>query len=330
MKTCFGKCLSCLAILIAIFAPAFLQAQVVTAPFDPTSSVDKPAAAGWREGKSIGLVYNEASGNRTVDSDEAYKFETSGTSVNGHLKFSNISFDAAWKRSKTDAKVERFYESRVNLDYDISSANIALTGNDFVAVGLGIKIGNSTDYFDATHDSETTTQTSVAGSISVKPMDIFFIGGGFERVKEESSYTVDNVWNVTTLGLALMLGEPGGTRFRTEYAYSSSPHESSSGQGDLHEAVHNETTTSMFAAELMMSGLLFSAKTSEKRIRLEESVSFNGKNHEEMIFNEGEAGVLWVPQDGVALGFYFASSQTTFFYKDDNTAFKINIGYVFQ
>ncbi len=331
MKDFLKRQKNCIAILMIICVPFLVQAQVVTAPFDPTDSVDNPAAAGWREGKSIGFVYSEASGNRTIDSDEAYKFETNGTSVNGHLKISNISLDAAWQRSKTDTTVEHHYDdSWVNLDSDITMANVALLGNDFVAVGLGVKVRNSTDYFDATHDAETSTQTSIAGSISVRPMDVFFIGGGFERVKEDSSYKVENVWNVTTLGLALMLGEPGGTRFRTECAYSASPMEDSSSQGDLQEAVHNETTTSMFAAELMMNGLLFSAKTTEKRIRLKDSVNHDGKSYEEIVFNDVEAGVLWVPQAGVALGFYFASSQTAFFFDDDNSEFRINIGYIFQ
>jgi hypothetical protein len=307
-----------------------LSAQMVTASFDPTQAVFLPAAAGWRENAVAGFAYSEANGNRIVDDKEVYKFNRSGIRANVHGKFSNISVEAAIEQQKTDVKGEYLVDGWINLDRDSGRLLIAMSGNDFVSVGLGGHTNSHTDYYDASHDSESTDQTDVLGSISVKVMDMFYLGGGFGRIKEQSSYTVDNNWNYAALGVAAIFGQPGETRFRVEYSYASSPEAESDGQGDMGTAIHHETNTSRLAAELMMSGLLFSLNGKQKIIRFDEYVVHNQLGYKRIKQTSSEAGVLWVPEDGLTLGFYFGSSETEFYFEDKLTEFRVNIAYVFQ
>lgn len=307
-----------------------LLAQSITAPFDPTEPVYLPAAAGWREDKVAGVTYREASGNRKIDGDEQYKFDSSGVSANFHFKLGNMSVDSGWEQNSTQATADKLTEGWINLDYNTGRLNLALSGNDFVAVGLGAKTNSSRDYFDATHDAETTTQTSIIGSISVKTFDFLYLGGGYERVKEESTFAVDNNWNSLTLGASAIFGSKGSTRLRLEYAVSNSARTESDAQGEEEAAIHFETDTTNYSAEVMFSGLLFSVRGMEQKIFLDQPKITELSAPDSLTNSTNEAGVLWVPANGVVLGFYFASYRTTYFFDDERTEFRINFGYVFE
>jgi hypothetical protein len=319
-----------LMISIGLIIPNLLTAQSITAPFDPTEPVHLPAAAGWREDKVAGATYREASGNRKIDGDEQYKFDSSGVSANLHFKMGNMSVDSGWEQNSTQATADQLTEGWINLDYDIGRFNIALSGNDFVTVGLGAKTNRSHDYFDATHDSETTTQTSIIGSLSVKTFDFLYLGGGYERVKEESTFRVDNTWNALTLGASVIFGDKGTTRLRLEYAVANSARTESDAQGQEDTAIHFKTDTSNYAAELMFSGLLFSARGTEQKIFMDQSENSLQSVPDILTISKNEAGVLWVPPNGVVLGFYFATYRTSYFFDDVQTEFRINFGYVFE
>ncbi len=321
-----------LILLFTVFLilPGLLSAQMVTASFDPTQPVFLPAAAGWRIDSFVGFSYSEANGSRTIDDDEVYKFDSSGVKANIGGKFSNISVEAYLEQQKTDVKGEYLVNGWINLDRESGRLSVAMLGNDFVTVGLGGHTDSYRDYFDSSHDSETTTETNVLGSISVKAMDVIYIGGGFGRVKEQSTHTVDNNWNYAALGLGAIFGEPGETRFRFEYSWANSPEAESKRQGEEEEAIHFDTTTTRMAAELMISGLLFSFSGKEETRKLNETFSIGDEDYNDIKIMINEAGVLWVPQNGLTLGFYFGSKETDFYFKDKLSEFKVNIAYIFE
>lgn len=304
--------------------------QVVTAPLDPTAPVRMSSAAGWREKSVAGVTYRESNGNRELDSVDIYKLDTAASTANLAFHFSNMALEGYIRTMNTDVTLERYYPGRINLKLEDTRLSIAMSGNDFVSVGLGGQTIKTEDYIDATNDAETTKQTGVHGSISMKFMDGFFLGGGFERVKQESSFTVENVWNTVTGGIAMMLGSPMGTRFRAEYSLSNSPKAETDAQGELLAAVHNKTTVTRMAAELQLKGLVFAANGHETKVLLDTPVVFDGEEYAERKSTITEAGVLWVPPAGMTLGFYFATETTSFFYEDYKTEFRVNLAYVFE
>ena len=303
--------------------------QVVTAPFDPTTPVLMSAATGWREGVGVGVVYYERSGERKLDNQLISKSESTGTNLNAIFKMSNVSLEGFYSGRSSDVSLIRYFDGRINLDRTETRLAIAMSGNDFVSVGLGGHGITSSDYFDVSHDSEKTTQTRVGGSISIKTADVLFLGCGFERVKTENTFVVDNGWNTVTAGLALKLGEPGETRMRLEYSFALSPYVKSEAQGNLAAAEHNETRTSRLSGDLMISGLLFSTKWFERKELLKTSRVYGGEQVDETVNKRIEIGVLWVPPNGLLAGFYFSTEEGTDIYFDEYSAFRVHLGYLF-
>ncbi len=304
-------------------------AQVIIAPLDPSDSVVMPGAAGWRDTQAVGFSYSERSGKRKLNNQDVYDFDSSGISGNGAFKIGNVAVDAYMSRKTTDASVSQYYEGPINISLDDSRFSIAMAGNDFVSVGLGGHVIASKDYFDATNDSQKNTETRIGGSVSIKAFEVLYFGGGFERVKYSSDFQVENVWNSASAGLALRTGQPGDTRFRLEFSVTAEPYEKSDAQGDLLSHEHQKSKLTRYAAELMINGLLFSLNATETRIELDSTITLYGEEVDTIIKNRGGAGVLWVPENGLVLGFYFGYDKTTSFYVDENSEFRINLGYTF-
>lgn len=319
-----------LLICCSMLFPLAISAQSITAPLDPTHATRMPAATGWRQFEAVGLTYRESSGNREVNSEETHTFDTSAMTAHAQFKISNVALEAGWMQSSTEVTVDKESDLYVNLDYTRGLLHAALTGDDFVSVGLGGQELKMHDYIDSENRDEETVESSIIGSISVKMFEFLYLGGGYERVKEQSTYKVDNSWNNALLGLSILLGEPGGTRFRAEYSYASSPKSISEGQADKIEAEHYETEVSRYSVELMMSGLLFALNGSQERMHLEDSVVYEDESYEKITITNNEAGVLWIPENGVSLGFYFANSKESFVFEDDESEFRINLAYVFE
>lgn len=318
-----------LAILIGCGLSRTLSAQVVTSPFDPTQAVILPSAAGWRDMSAVGARYFESSGTRDFGTDNTYEYDSAGSSINVMFRVNSISIDGYVAQESNNVKVDQYYDGSINLARSDARFNLALSGNDFVTVGLGGRKIEREDYLDATHDSETATETRVGGSISVKMREVFFIGGGFERVTEESSFKVDNVWNEASGGVALRVGTPGETRFRLEFSYTHSPQEERDAQDDLLANMHLKTGTSRVSAELMFSGLLFSLNGVDTKKTLPEKILLNSKVVSEIQQRRTEVGVAWVPQNGLLLGFSFNNDEVNFGFQEETSAFQINLGYVF-
>ena len=308
------------------------HAQVATASLDPTQPVTMPAAAAWRGAMVLGGNYLEQTGSRSLNEQQIAQFEGTGFSGNAVFQISNFYIDGYASQITTDAKIQQYDPAggKINLALTDSRLNVAIAGNDFVTIGLGVRSVDSTDYFDPTSDSVKTNQTRTVGSISIKTMDVFYLGLGFERVKENSDYAEDLNWNNVLGGIGVKLGDPGGTRFRVEYSFAYSDEVENEALGDLLESKHNKTTTSRLGVELMFSGLLFSLNGKQTNIDLSTNSAPPGVIlPDEMLKSKTSGGVLWIPKEGLLLGFYFANETTTYSFKDERTEFQINLGYLF-
>jgi hypothetical protein len=301
--------------------------QVVTPSMDPTQSILMPSAAGWREKQSAGVGYHEGSGTRDLMGQQIYQFDTSG--IDGNLAFTagNVFVEVHGSQSTTDVQFDQFFEGQFNLQSKDSRLSIALAGNDFVTIGLGIRSTESADYIDDIYDSEITTAVRSIGSISVKTMDMYYFGLGFERVKEENSYAVDLTWNNIITGAAIHLGQPGGTQFKFEYSLAYSESQEKSFSGDLENNSHPQTAISRMSGELMFSGLLFAFLSEEKKI--DTDMIENGQTVKEIKRVNNQGGVLWIPENGLSIGFYFVSIANTASYDDSISSFLVKVAYIF-
>lgn len=313
--------------LIGIFGCFLLPfngfAQVATPSLDPSEFVSMPAASGWRETTTASISYKEGNGTRTLQDQQIYQFDTSGVAGNLAFQSDNFFMEINLDQNTTSVKLEKYYNGQINLSKDDARLHLALIGDDFVSIGLGGRSVTTKDYIDATHDSESTTRISTIGAISVKAMDVFYFGLGFERIKEESTYASNITWNNIVSGVAIKLGDLGGTRFRFEYDLEFSSEVEVDAQGDLESSRHPKTSVSTAIAEIMFNGLLFSAKNKEAVIDIDHS------DVSEVKKTTTQGGVLWKPEQGLSLGFYFITYKTVSFYVDDNSLFQINLGYIF-
>jgi len=297
--------------------------QVATPSLDPSEAVLMPAASGWRESTSVSVSYKEGNGTRTLQDEQIYQFDSSGASANLAFQSDNLFMEINLDQITTNVKLDQYQNGSINLGKEDGRLHLALIGDDFVSIGLGARSFRTRDYVDATYDSESTSRMSTIGAISVKTMDVFFLGLGFERVKEESTYEANLTWNNIVSGVAMKLGDPGGTRFRFEYDLEFSSEVEVDEQEDIQGNRHPKTSVSTASVEIMFNGLLFSAKNIATLIEVDTSLV----NEVKKTMTQG--GVLWKPEQGLSLGFYFKNYETVSFYEDDDSIFQINLGYIF-
>ncbi|MDH5559492.1 MAG: hypothetical protein OEY59_01395 [Deltaproteobacteria bacterium] len=320
-------------ILIALLSCGFYSgsalAQVITPSLDPTQPIAAPSPAGWVNKMSAGVGYTEQSGNRELGGIQEYEFDTKGTSVNLAVSFKNFYLSASSFAYNTATKLNIPIEGPYNIKDAGSQINLSLVGNQFVSIGLGARVAESTDYLSALMPEAINKEQSTLGNISISVKEIFFIGGGIERVKRSNDYEVQGLWSNTSAGIALKLGQPSGVQFRTEISSTTSPETANAPKGALLEAKHYKTATTRYAMEIMFSGLIFSALKVEKstnepyidQITLQNSTTNNEANT--------QGGVLWIPEQGLVLGFYFNNIYLERDYNDKHSSFRIQAGYVF-
>lgn len=315
----------CIGILFLWAGTGFCQ--VITPSMDPTQPILMPSATGWREKPAVGISYYEGSGNRELADEQIYQFDESGLEGNLAFKLGNVFVETFLSTEQTDVRLERFYDGQINYQLDDGRLSLALAGNDFVTIGLGVRATESKDHISAVYSDETTKALRTIGSISVKTMEMFFLGLGFERVKEESSYAVDLTWNNMVGGVGLLLGEPGSTRFRAEYSLASSSEKENGIQGNMAESRHPATTITRISAEMMFSGLLFSLSSEEAVYQVD--ITENGEIVDEIKAVDNQGGVLWIPENGLSIGFYFLTDTVQSSYDDSKGSFKVKLAYVF-
>lgn len=327
MKTSIPIVKRALLILILLFGASDLGfTQVITPSLDPTEPVIMPSATGWREQASAGVGYHEKSGTREQEKTLLYDYNVAGYSADLAFHFGNLYMEGHYGATTYSTKQDISSDyGQVPLKRSDARGSFVLSGDNFVTIGLGVHSQELEDYYTFQDPSDTPVKRSrlgTLGSISVILGEHFAIGAGVERVKESSNYLVNNNWTEFTGAVGIRSGSSGKIRFRLEYSFTNSPKATKSANGDLQANTHNKRTIQRGYGEIMFTGLLFSVKTQTDTIFEE--------NDEEVKESKAQAGVLWIPPGGLALGFYFTTETSTGTYDDTFNEFSIRAGYVFN
>ncbi|MCP4298287.1 MAG: hypothetical protein GY786_22095 [Proteobacteria bacterium] len=303
-----------------------LHAQVVSPSLDPTENVIIPAASGWRRSASVGIEYLEGDGTRKNDFSTIYDLHSSGLAGNIAFNLSKFYFEGSYNSTTTNTTPDPSDDS-INLETTENLVSLVLFGNDFFLIGMGSHSRTTEDFIPTIADHLKSERSGMIGSISVAIGESFKVGGAVERIKETSSHKVDNNWLDTTFGLSAEFGSPGGVLIRMEASSTSSAKSNKEASAELLSNNHPEVAIIRTNLEIMFSGLLFAYENITKSYSVESS---------DFLANENQMGVLWVPPDGLVLGFYFANqskektgANKSAEYTQANSAFSIKLGQVF-
>ena len=307
-----------------------IQAQVVTAPLDIGRSVYMSGAGGWYQKSSAAFAYHEGNGDREWGGEQIYEFESSGYNSNVVLSTEFFKLGAFYERNKTDVKLDdRFYPGVINKKYVEYRAFIAIKAQDFATIGLGASSCDSNDYISPNNESEDTKTDGINGSVSFVLLESIYFGLGVEQVNQSTSYTVDNDWVNYSLGMAYFVGSPEGVQFRLEASTTQSQESEKEERGDDQENIHHKTETTRGSIELMMSGLLFSAYAIETRVDEEQKDEDDDLESDQTVITDSGVSVLWIPEQGLSLGFQFSSYKNKQLFEDNINEFSVKLAYVF-
>ncbi len=316
----------CFTFGIILFSSGDLSAQVVSPSLDPTENVIMPAASGWRRVASAGVEYLEGDGSRKNDISSIYDLNSSGLAGNIAFNLGNFYFEGSYNSTTINTTPDPSDDS-VNLETTDSRVSFVLFGDDFVSIGLGGHSRTTEDFIPTFAGHLTSDRSGMIGSISVAMGESFKIGGAVERIKETSSHKVDNNWVDTTFGLSAEFGSTSGILIRMEASSTSSAKSNKVASGGLFKNNHPEVAITRGNLDIMFSGLLFAFENITKSYSVESS---------DFSATENQMGVLWVPPDGLILGFYFINQSkektapnTSAEYTQANSAFSIKLGQVF-
>ena len=303
--------------------------QVVTPPMDITDAPDMPGAVGWMEGIRGGGLYLER-GQERVSNGETI-FDTNVSGFQGNLAFAvgNANVVASYYEDSSKVSLGYNYEESIHISTSDTIVSAAITGGEFTTIGLGVRTIVSDDYVSRENPLEKTTENRTIGGISFVFFESLYFGGGVERVNQSSTYTVDNDWTNVVTGTAYQIGEPGGAQFRLEYSFRYSPESVKDANNDELESAHYKTTTSRLNLDLMFSGLLFAISGLDRRINAQPEHPTTGKAIEEIKQTRNQFSVLWIPQEGLSLGFAFAKIEEKNTFQEKGDEFQIKGGFVF-
>ncbi|OGG98942.1 MAG: hypothetical protein A2600_06125 [Candidatus Lambdaproteobacteria bacterium RIFOXYD1_FULL_56_27] len=305
-----------------------LSAQVVVPALDPTQPTLSAGAAGWREGDVVGSSYSDHSGSRKVGDLEVIKYTGGRLTGLVGVQFSTLAVELSSTGDRPNTKPGTGFDHPVTLKRDRQRASFSVLGSDFANLGLRTETDSKVQWMSATAVQVKTKLDKTAGDLSVKIGDSFYAGGGYAKVKEKSDLTVDNNWTETMAGVGLRFGAPGGSRFRVEVGWINAGKAVQSAYLTKAQAVHPATDTQLASLELEISGLLFSASSAveEENVTLIDPVSGQSSG---VTRNSSRGGVLWVPKEGMVLGFAFGNEKVSQLYTETFSDFEVKLGYLF-
>jgi len=306
-----------------------LSAQVVVSPLDPTLEVLNAGAAGWRTTDVIATSHSDRTGQRKIKDVQKFEYAGSVAKATLGMKFDTAAIDLSNLSETRRTVPEAPYSQPVVLGHDISRVSLSMVGGDFVSLGLTSASEKKVSWESVDFPKVVSERKKTGGSLSIKMGSSFYGGGGFSRVKERSNLAVDNNWVETNFGAALKTGMPGGTQFHMEYGYFGSPSSRKEAVADLGAAIHGQTVTQVGVFELDLSGLVFTASGKKTVVSAQVVDALTGVSASAITSDESHGGVLWVPQDGMVLGFSFGSKRVTQIYTDTFSDFEVKLGYVF-
>lgn len=306
-----------------------ILAQVAMPSLDLTTPVISSAAAAWEKVSYGTLSYYESSGDRRLDQNDTYKFDSDGVYATALYSAESFCLGGSYRDRTTDVKMSQTYDGEIPLEENEGRAYLALLLDGFATIGIGAYEKGEKKYLDTLNPSVETRQSAMSGSTSLRFMEYYYFGFQADRVRQKREDTVDNSWMDYTFGLAALFGQEGQTQLRVEYSETHSPRSEESPWDGKQGDVHPKTTISRGAVEIKIKGLLFSGKRTETiQDRVFTSMD-NNQTATEHRRVETEGSVVWVPPQGLMLGFSFVQDQTEHVYEDSHMAFKINVGYLF-
>ncbi|MDT8446143.1 MAG: hypothetical protein RRB13_04530 [bacterium] len=323
------KGLTICAALLALFWTGAAPAQVITPSLDPSVASMGPAATGWKTEDVVALAYTDRTGKREQSGVQQYEFTGSQSDVMLALTMEGAAFELASSNQSTGTKPEGVYDQPVPISNKTAQANLAIQGNDFFSMGLGYRTEEKERWLSQSYPHDRTKLTYAGGALSVRLGESFYVGGGASRVREASDLYVDNNWVESQIGLAMLFGQPGDTRFRFEASLTQTPKALQNAAADRAPAAHPGSDLQRGALELEFSGLLFSFQGDQLIERVVTVDAATGQTSSQTESVSSRAGVLWVPEMGMSLGFYFGNQQVKQLYTDSFSDFQVKLGYLF-
>jgi len=319
-------------LLLSIFCLAGAgqaSAQFLVPTLDPTVPTLTAAATGWRTHHVMAASYSDRTGQRKISGVQDFEYAGAVSRAVLGLKFDTTAMDFSGVSESLHTVPAAPYSQPVTLKREVSRVSLAMLGSDFVSLGLTSVAEKQTDWASIDYPVVSSKVEKTGGSLSIKMGSSFYAGGGFSRVKESSYLSVDNNWVETNFGAALKTGTPGGTQFHMEFGYFGSPSsqkEAVAGQG---AAVHGQTAVQIGTIELDMGGLVFTANGKTEVVNAKIVDLLSGLSADSITTTQSSGGVLWVPQEGMVLGFSFGNKMVTQIYDDSFSDFEVKLGYIF-
>lgn len=326
MKSWIGL-LILLASLTAGATP--LTAQVVTPSLDPTVPTRLAAGAGWRETSTVGGGYEDRSGKRDQWGLPVHEYAGGRTDGVVALMMDGTVLELGGSNESNLVSTQAISSYPVLNGLLESRASFALLGGGFASLGLSYDLVERDTAVSLILPSSLDKEARVSGSLSMKLGEVIYLGGGYTKTNQTSDVAVDNNWTEYTTGVALRTGMPGGTRFRLEVS-STKAAESVKLASPLKIASrHPLTVTNQVSMEVMISGLLFAGDAIDRLADVNTVDTTTGALIHGDHYQTNRGGVLWVPAEGMVMGFYFGNESRTKVFTDTYDLFQIKLGYVF-
>ncbi|MFH2133230.1 MAG: hypothetical protein ABIK68_22855 [bacterium] len=345
--------------LLLVFSYLSASAQIATPLLDRSMKVQSSAATGWRDNSTLGLQAVSATGKMKIDSTEVGDVSVGGSipAVLAALKGEAVALELYMSTDttkKVDADVpiaaglpnqvveieQKLPETRLNLAYVFGEAlSVALgyrvneektdqtvKGTVGVNPSTGLPIIYSSP---VTTEKGKTTETGLMASASLKLGEIFYVAGGMENVdlkttSDIAADSVDNAWSNTIVGLGMLVGKPGESRFRLEYAIIQSPESGKAAESGKQANTHYKTDYNTMSLEALFGKVLLSYINETKKV----------DNKDEKAVTT-QIGAGWMPEEGLTVSAYMYNlkltqketdgSETTF----EPKGWRVNVGWNF-
>ncbi len=185
-------------------------------------------------------------------------------------------------------------------------------------------------------DKGKETETGLMVSASLKLADMFYFAGGMENVTfkrdRDSDNFVDNDWSNTIIGLGLLVGEEGDSRFRVEYSIIQSPKSEKSDEGAKKGHTHYKTDYATMSLEALFGNFLLSFISSTEKEADAYSNILDAESDNKAVYTE--MGLGWMPEEGFSVAAYAfkleqTETATNAEFKAAPTGWRINAGWNF-
>jgi hypothetical protein len=344
--------------LLLVFGYVSAYAQIATPLLDRVQKVQSSAATGWRDNSTVGLQAVSATGKVKIDDEEVGDIDIGG-SIPGVLAVYRAEalgielFMATDTTKKADLSVpiaagvpnmdisyeQKLPETRLNLAYVFGEAlslgfgyrvNEQITEQSVKGtVGVNPLTGMPVIYTSAVKTiDDKSTETGLMVTASLRLAELFYLAGGLENVEAKTSSklgsdSVTNAWSNTIVGLGMLVGEPGESRFRAEYAIIQSPESKKDAETGKAAHSHYKTDYNTMSLEALFGSVLLSYISETKKVDLDEQ-----KTTTTMM------GIGWMPESGLSVSAYSYNLKQTESSDGSETVFepqgfRLNLGWNF-